>query len=144
MSMTSPGCGIRRAWAFMACSRDGPRRNFETSGVGVPPDLRCGEKARDFSPIASLSKTMDGSRNEIRDENISLHPLPKFDLLRECTLSQLRSLARILAQSRPHGRADPESRRALANGASRSRVAGLSPVREFRPCERVQLGRTRG
>src|SRR6202789_3505454 len=42
--MASPGCG--------------PRRTSDTSNVGVLRDSRRGRKTRDFSTIASLSKTM--------------------------------------------------------------------------------------
>ena len=51
---------MRRASTFMASRRDGFRRTIEDTVVGVPRNSRRGEKTRDFSTLASLSKTMDG------------------------------------------------------------------------------------
>src|SRR5580693_4925130 len=87
-----------------------------------------GARGARFPPDHLAFKDNGRSRVEIADENISLHPLPEFDLLRECTLSQLRPPARIPARPRPHGGTDPKSRRPLAIGASRRGVAGLSAV----------------
>jgi len=51
---------LRRASAFMASRENQPRRTIETPGVGVTRKSPRGKNMRDFSTLASLSKTMDG------------------------------------------------------------------------------------
>src|ERR1700677_5371757 len=94
------------------------------------------------SPIAynrSLQVDEPITCAQVTDEDFSLQPLPESGFLREHSLSELRSLARILAGPAANGRAHAGRGWRVEGGDARGGAAPLPAVRELRSGECLQL-----